>query len=320
MVDVIIPVYKPNYEFYELLNMLLLQTVLPNKIILMVTSVEGADVIDIKKNILNYIEDNKVSSERLVSIEFHAIDKHEFDHGGTRHKAVKYSNAEIVLFMTQDAYPADRYLIEEIIGSFNDENVAAVYARQIAKEEADAVEIYTRIFNYPEISSMKSKKDIDKLGVKTYFCSNVCAAYRRGIYDEIGGFKRRIIFNEDMIYASEIIKRDYTIYYNAKALVYHSHNYSWIQQFKRNFDLGVSQKDYCQIFNEVSSEKEGTALVKLIIEFLFDRKKYLLAVEFIIECVFRYAGYLLGKHYKMLPKRLILMCSMNKEYWNRISL
>ena len=43
---------------------------------------------------------------------------------------------------------------------------------------------------------------------KTYFCSNVCAAYKKSIYEEIGGFVKKAIFNEDMIYAGTMAKRD----------------------------------------------------------------------------------------------------------------
>ena len=45
--------------------------------------------------------------------------------------------------------------------------------------------------------------------------------------------------------------------YCAEAVVLHSHNYTGIQQFKRNFDLGVSQADHPEIFQAARSESEG---------------------------------------------------------------
>ena len=30
---------------------------------------------------------------------------------------------------------------------------------------------------------------------------------------------------------------------------------------------------------------------------------------------FKYMGYFLGKRYKKLPKKVILFCTMNREYW-----
>ncbi len=70
------------------------------------------------------------------------------------------------------------------------------------------VEAYTRIFNYPKESRIKSKEDLPKLGIKTFFCSNVCAAYRKSEYNALGGFPLHTIFNEDMIFASHLLKQE----------------------------------------------------------------------------------------------------------------
>ena len=54
---------------------------------------------------------------------------------------------------------------------------------------------------------VKTKEDLDRLGIKTFFCSNVCAAWRREKYLELGGFVKHTIFNEDMILAGTMIKQ-----------------------------------------------------------------------------------------------------------------
>ena len=101
----------------------------------------------------------------------------------------------------------------------------------------------------------------------------MCAAYKKSIYEEIGGFVKKAIFNEDMIYAGTMAKRGYGIAYAADACVIHSHNYSCRQQFHRNFDLGVSQADHPEIFEGVPSEGEGLRLVKKSLAYLI--KTYL---------------------------------------------
>ena len=55
---------------------------------------------------------------------------------------------------------------------------------------------------------------------------------------------------------------DYAIAYVADAKVIHSHNYNCTQQFKRNFDLAVSQADHPEVFGGIRSESEGIRLVK----------------------------------------------------------
>lgn len=67
------------------------------------------------------------------------------------------------------------------------------------------------------------------------------------MFDALGGFVAHTIFNEDMIYARKVLNEGYGIAYAAEAKVEHSHNYSGIQQFHRNFDLGVSHAQYPEI-------------------------------------------------------------------------
>jgi transcriptional regulator with XRE-family HTH domain len=60
----------------------------------------------------------------------------------------------------------------------------------------------TRVFNYPEQPRIWREADIPRYGVKSYFFSNVCAAYRRDAYLAAGGFDAPILTNEDMMIAA----------------------------------------------------------------------------------------------------------------------
>ena len=143
----------------------------------------------------------------------------------------------------------------------------------------------------------------------------MCAAYKKSIYEEIGGFVKKAIFNEDMIYAGTMAKRGYGIAYAADACVIHSHNYSCRQQFHRNFDLGVSQADHPEIFEGVPSEGEGLRLVKKSLAYLIKTGHIWQIPKLAGQSGFKYMGYFLGKRYKKLPKKVILFCTMNREYW-----
>ena len=218
--------------------------------------------------------------------------------------------------MTQDAMPADRELLAELLKALEqDENIAAAYARQLPNAECSFVERYTRAFNYPDRSVVKTKKDMDQYGIKTFFCSNVCAAYKKDIYQKQGGFVRRTIFNEDMIYAGGLIQAGYGIAYAAEAKVIHSHNYNCMQQFHRNFDLGVSQAEHPEIFEGVPSEGEGMRLVKKTLSHLVRSEKIWLIPGFVMQCAGKYAGYLAGKNFRRLPKKFVLWCTMSPNYW-----
>lgn len=291
-VDVIIPAYHPGKEFATLIKRLEKQSVPIHRIIVMNTEESMW---------------NKEWEKLSDVMEIHHLAKSEFDHGGTRAQAAELSDADVMIFMTQDAMPADRELLAELLKALEqDENIAAAYARQLPNAECSFVERYTRAFNYPDRSVVKTKKDMDQYGIKTFFCSNVCAAYKKDIYQKQGGFVRRTIFNEDMIYAGGLIQAGYGIAYAAEAKVIHSHNYNCMQQFHRNFDLGVSQAEHPEIFEGVPSEGEGMRLVKKTLSHLVRSEKIWLIPGFVMQCAGKYAGYLAGKNFRRLPKKFVL--------------
>ncbi len=305
IIDVIIPTYKPDKSFLSLIDKLEKQTIKPNKIILMNTE---------EKYIEKFLSESRIL-DKYENIEIYHVSETEYDHGKTRDMGVQQSTAPYFLCMTQDAVPYDDFLIEELLKVLQRDNVASVYGKQLARENSHILENFTRKFNYPDESRIKSKADLDVLGIKTYFCSNVCAAYKREVYDKLGGFIKKTIFNEDMIYAASVIKAGYEIGYVAEAQVIHSHHYTGKQQFHRNFDLGVSQADHPEVFKDVPSEKEGGKLVSGTIKFLMREKHMEQLIPFIYQCGCKYAGYRLGKAYGKLPMSIVKKCSMNRNYW-----
>ena len=299
-VDVIIPTYRPDREFEKLLHRLEEQEYRPDRILVMNTGEQYWNR----------------EWEKCPLLEVHHLEQKDFDHGGTRRRAAELSDTDIMIFMTQDALPADRKLIGNLVRAVSENpDAGAAYARQLPNAECSFVERYTRAFNYPDTSLVKTKADLDKYGIKTFFCSNVCAAYKKDIYEKQGGFVRRTIFNEDMIYAGGLIQAGYGIAYAAEARVIHSHNYNCMQQFHRNFDLGVSQAEHPEIFEGVPSEGEGMRLVKKTLAYLIHSGRIWLIPGFVLQCAGKYAGYLAGKNFRKLPKKFILWCTMSPNYW-----
>lgn len=300
-VDVIIPTYHPGNEFEEILERLKKQSLQIHKLLIINTE---------------EIFWNKEWEKRYPFLEVHHIKKEEFDHGGTRKKAAQLSEADILVFMTQDALPKNARLVESLVNALETNDMSgAAYARQLPRKDCSYIERFTRSFNYPEKSAGKRKQDLPVYGIKTFFCSNVCAAYKKKVYEKMGGFPERAIFNEDMILAGKMIQEGYEILYAAEAEVIHSHNYSSIQQFHRNFDLGVSQADHPEIFGGIPSEKEGVRLVKKTLMYLLKNGRIWLIPSFVMQCGCKFLGYRIGKSYQKLPLRVIQWCTMNKTYW-----
>lgn len=300
IVDILIPTYRPGQEFEELLLGLLKQTY-PVRNILIVNT--NASLWDSR-------------FEQIVpNLYVDHVEQRQFDHGATRAAMADASDADLLLFMTQDAIPADEMLVEHLVMQFSLPQVKAAYARQLPKPGCSTLEAYTRGFNYPPESDIKDYGDLPKLGLKTFFCSNVCAMYDRKVYEELGGFVTHTIFNEDMIYAAGLIEAGYSIAYAADAQVYHSHNYGCIAQMKRNFDLGVSQAQYPEIFEKYPSEGEGIRMVRQTAAYVCRIQRPWLLVPLFFQSGFKYLGYLLGKNYQRLPRGVIRHCTMNRNWW-----
>lgn len=303
--DVIIPVYKPTKKLFTLLDRLEEQTIPVNRIILVNTEQSYFEALIAGTNFW----------QKYKNVIVKHISKREFDHGYTRRRTVAESENDYFVMMTDDAIPADRFLLEKLLEPVYSGEAGMSYARQLTNEDSGIIEQFTRCFNYPDHSEMKSKEDLKEKGIKTFFASNVCAAYNREIYDTLGGFVKHTIFNEDMIYARGLIDAGYKIAYVAEAKVYHSHNYSGIQQFRRNFDLGVSHVQYSGVFDGIRTESEGVRLVKMTSDHLIKMGKPWLILKLFWISGCKYLGYFLGKRYRQMPQRMVKACSMNKEYW-----
>ena len=307
--DIIIPVFRPDEKFVRLLKGLRSQTVRPDNIIIMYTRLSERD----------HISPHLIELAMEISeLKVYELSADEFDHGGTRAEAVRHSDADIFVMMTQDAVPADDKLIENLIRHLLNPEIGAAYGRQMADVDSGPAECFTREFNYPDEPMVKGKEDLDSLGIKTFFCSNVCAAYRRDSYDKLGGFIEHTVFNEDMIFAHKLIMNGYRIAYCADARVIHAHEYRPMQQLHRNFDLAVSQAEHPEVFEGISSESEGAKYLRAAFSYFREIHRSYLMVPFVWGCCFRYMGYLLGRNYKKLPARMVRALSMNKGYFRDI--
>ncbi|MDR2058408.1 MAG: glycosyltransferase [Dysgonamonadaceae bacterium] len=299
-ISLIIPTLNAGKGIDRLLRSLNNQTVSLDEII----------VIDSQSD-----DDTEEICRKYEKVIFIKIDRNEFDHGGTRDYAFHKSNGDFVLFLTQDALPIDEHYVEQILLPFQDEAVAMVSGRQIAKKDASEREKLTRNFNYPSHSSTKTKKDIPVLGIKTFFASNVCSAYRKSAYLQVGGFEFPLLTNEDLLIAARFIYKGYKVIYCAEAKVIHSHHFTLKQHFARNFDIGVFMNMNSHVFQNIPTTQEGIKMVKEILSELLKKGRILQAVYYCCENGIKLCGYRLGLRYRRLSRQLVVRCSANKNFW-----
>ena len=279
-ISVIIPTLNAERELPVLLKALREQT-LPADEILVVDS-ESADR-------------TASVAEETEGVRVLRVRRKDFDHGRTRDTALRETAGETVVFLTQDAVPADRQFLENLVRPLEQEDVAVVTGRQLPKEDATPMERLVRTFNYPAESHIRSEADVEKMGIKAFFSSDVCAAYRRRIYEELGGFEYPLKTNEDMFFAARAIRNGYRVAYAAEARVFHSHNFSLKEQYRRNKIQGYEIERHRSLLGDVSKVSEGIRLAGFVSGGLLKQGRLISFVHFGLDCFARLFGSRAGR-------------------------
>ena len=248
----------------------------------------------------------------------HPIDPGEFNHGATRRLAAGLCpEAEILVFMTQDAILAAPDSLARLVDAFNDPLVGAAYGRQLPRPGAPPVEEHARFFNYPPRSAVKTAADIPRLGLKTAFISNSFAAYRRAALAGVDGFPENVIIGEDTHAAARMLRAGWKIAYRAAAAVVHSHAYSWPQEWRRYFDTGVFHARHPWLRESFgAAEGEGWRFLRSEIAHLGRRAPGLIPAA-LLRTGIRYLGFRTGLAERFLPVYLKRRMSAQKTFWGR---
>lgn len=281
-VSVIIPTCNAGKYIGQQLDILLRQTVKPCEIIVVDSASDDTTC--------------QIATSQGEPVKLLEIRREEFDHGGTRDFALRQTEGDYVLFLTQDALPIDERYIENLIAPMvRDTAVAAVCARQVAYPDAREYERLNREFNYPTQGRVWSADDIDRFGVKAYFFSDACSAYRRSAYDAVGGFDRPIETNEDMLIAAKLIHAGYKLAYEPTAQVYHSHCFSLRHEYERNKSIARVMARYSERLVGANSDREGMRLALAVSGQLLRQGRLVSLVRFIAILAARFLGNRAGK-------------------------
>jgi len=296
---VCIPTLNAGKQAKELAEKLAAQSLLLRVLIIDSSSVDGS---------IKYFSDK--------GAEIKKIQRSEFDHGGTRNLVFEMVDADIYVFLTQDAIPVDSFAIGELLKAFEDEKVGVAYGRQLAASDATSTAAHARLYNYPDSSRTVAREDIPALGIKAAFCSNSFAAYRRSAIEEVGFFPSKLIFGEDTYAAAKMLLAGWKVSYVAEAQVTHSHNYSLKQEASRYFDLGVSHAEESWLIQQFGrAEGEGVRFVRSELSFLKRANEQYAGLKILVRNGCKYLGYALGKRHAILPRKFKLWLTMNKAYW-----
>lgn len=299
-VGLLIPLRNGGELWRRWLEALALQTLKPAQVL----------VIDSSSS------DGSAELARTAGFSVHTIPGEQFNHGATRQLGAEMlADAEILVLMTQDAVLATPDALEKLLARFADERTGAAYGRQLPRPGGGPIGTHARLFNYPAAGAEKSLADIPRIGIKTAFLSDSFAAYRRRALMEAGGFPANIILGEDTYVAARMLLNGWKIAYCAEAQVFHSHDYTLVQEFGRYFDTGVFHGRESWLRRQFGQPSgEGWRFVRSELKFLAQTQPFLIPSA-LMRTALKFAGYKLGTLERHWPLWLKRRLSMHSGYW-----
>lgn len=278
-IDIICPLYNAENDILNLHNSILKQkNVNLNEIKYVLT--ESKDKTEEKLTELNY--------------KYKKIKKEDFSHGLTREIEAFESEADIIVFITQDVKIIRDDWLYNLTKDIENGQVDACYSRQLC--DNNTIEKYTRECNYPAKSKIVSKDDINKLGLKTFFFSDASSAIKRETFVKLNGYDhKKLVINEDMYIAYKLITNGYKIKYCADSEIVHSHIFTLKQYYNRYKDTGkfFKENDY---LNKYRVNQAGGNMARYVFKRALEDKNWGVLIKFIPNMAARFIGMKVGKN------------------------
>ncbi len=277
-VSVIIPVKNAAATIEAVLSGLILQR-----------SVELKEII--------VVDSGSTDQTKAICRKFQAkiLNVKKFNHAAVRNLGAAHAGGDFLVFLNQDAIPADAKMLSGLISPFNQANVAAVYGRQQAGPGADPLWQFKLSQFYPASGFTKSVGDARKWGARLYHFSTVCCALPRKIFKN-NNFPVCPIY-EDQRLAKQLLEQGYQIVYNPQAIVFHEHTVGILASFKRYFLLGRMFKQEAFFKAEKTHGQlnaDGLAYVLDELKYCL-RKQPLLIFKALLVDLAKFCGFWLGK-------------------------
>ena len=173
------------------------------------------------------------------------IDKAQFGHGRTRNLLASRAEGEYIVFLTQDAMPANTEWLYNLISVLDRyETAAGAFGRHTARADAspftkrDIANHFEGFLSYPlNLSSWSSIPSLEQHSLLRrqllHFFSDNNSCLRRSAWEKIPF--RDVSFGEDQLWAFDALSAGYSRAYAPSAVVEHSHDYGIKESEERAF-------------------------------------------------------------------------------------
>lgn len=183
-------------------------------------------------------QDSTLEIINRFPVHLHCIPPNEFNHGATRNLGVYLAQGQYLVFITQDAIPADQYWLSSLIAPLQKmPDIVAVCSRQIPRGTCNPLVAGHLETSYP-LSAVNEEIKHFPLGIRneriprhSVTLSNVSAAYRK---TSLVRFPFPTTdFAEDAAWEYHALLRGEATMFQPRSVVIHSHTYgltTWLRR------------------------------------------------------------------------------------------
>jgi rhamnosyltransferase len=166
-----------------------------------------------------------------------------FDHGETRNLGAREARGDFVVFLSQDAQPADGHLVARLVGVLDaDPRLAGAFARQRPRPDADPL---TRRDLAGWVACAAEPRSVFIGDAARFDALPPLERYRLCVFDDVASAVRRELllahpfertpFGEDVEWGQRMLRLGYGLAYVPEAVVIHSHPRTARALFRRNY-------------------------------------------------------------------------------------
>ena len=198
--------------------------------------------------------DESLDTLARFPVKLFRIPSEDFGHGRTRNFGASRGTGRYIVFITQDAVPADKHWLQYLIDGMElDAKIAGGFGQHLPYPDCNIFDARDLPIHFAQfgmentIFFIKDREIYDndiseRLFLSFFSDNNSClrrSVWERYPYDDVD-------FAEDQIWIRKMLELGYKKVYVPDSKVYHSHNFSVVEFCKRAFD---TTRAYYRIHN-----------------------------------------------------------------------
>jgi rhamnosyltransferase len=261
--------------------------------------------------------DGTVAIAEQAGARVHHVRPDAFTHGRARNIGAAAATGDVLVFLVQDAEPADPGWLRRLTSNLERPGVAGAYSRQLPRPAASPMVAYFLLHTYPPVPAVRRPLSSKRARLSDVFFSNVGSAMPRTIWQRFP-FNEQMVMSEDQEWARRVLASGFSLVYDAEACVIHSHDYGIRRIFRRSFDSAASLRGVC---DDTLGGVAGQGLRYILgeVQYLVQRGlvyqiPYMLAYE-----ASRSLGTLAGRNHHRLPPGLKRYLGLHSMYWQAVT-